>query len=63
MDSRKTMLFKKIQRKSISLKDIIIKIKENEYSKSIGEGFTIKEIGENVLYANYIYQCPSLINK
>jgi hypothetical protein len=63
IESRKTMLFKKIQRRSITLKDIIIKIKENEYSESIGEGFSIKEIGENIIYANYIYQSPSLITK
>lgn len=36
MDSRTTMLFKRIQSDGISLKDIIKKIKENEYSKSKG---------------------------
>ncbi|MCZ7393147.1 MAG: hypothetical protein ABOK23_08725 [Candidatus Methanoperedens sp.] len=63
MDSRTTMLFKRIQSDGISLKDIIKKIKENEYSKSKGEGFAIKEIGENIIYANYIFQYPSFINK
>jgi len=63
MDPLSNMLFKRFETTEIFMEDIIPKIIKNEYSSSKGEGFSINEIGENVLYGKYIYQYPSFINK
>ncbi len=63
MLSHITLFFKQIHCDDFSIKDIIDLIKKNEYTKTKKEGFVIKEVNENIIYANYIYQYPSYINK
>ena len=58
-----SMIFKKIENDGISVLEIIDCIKSKEYSPSMNEGFFIDEVANKTIYANYIYELPTIVSK
>jgi hypothetical protein len=63
MNLPSSMLFKLIECDETPLLDILKCLKNTEYSRSTGEGFSIDEIEDHAIYANFIYQSPSFVSK
>lgn len=57
-----SMLFKTIEINGQSLTEIISCLKAKQYSPLTNEGFSIDEVSDKTVYANYIYESPTLIS-
>lgn len=63
MGFRKTIIFKKINFSIYQIEEIANKIKNEGYSRNVGEGFVINEISDSVICATYVYTSLTFVTR
>lgn len=57
------IIFKRFNGKNITIKDLRRRLKDSSYESQKEEGYVLRDVDENSIYADYIFRFPTLVNR